>query len=160
MEKIYYVYELINLLGTVEYVGMSSNPKKRLWQHKAKKGNSTGVGYFQGRQDLLMNIIKTFNNKREALDFEHEMQIFWGLETSKEKISKAAKSASPESIRKMAEALKGRIPYNKIAVVAIIDGKEYDFKSLSEKYKLSIPYLGRLRKSQRPNIHNIPFVYD
>ena len=34
----YYVYELINLVGTIEYVGMTRNAKHRMVSHKCKNG--------------------------------------------------------------------------------------------------------------------------
>ena len=45
----YYIYEIVNLLGTVEYVGETNNPKLRFINHKCKNG------LFYKRQDILMN---------------------------------------------------------------------------------------------------------
>jgi predicted GIY-YIG superfamily endonuclease len=57
----YYVYELINLVGTVEYVGMTKNAKRRMVSHKCKNG------LFHKRQDIFMNIVKEFNDTKSCL---------------------------------------------------------------------------------------------
>lgn len=80
----YYVYELVNLLGTVEYVGQTVRPKVRFNFHtrvKAKPGN--WHGRFYGRQDISMHIVATYATKAEALQAEFDLQVFWGLPTDR-----------------------------------------------------------------------------
>ncbi len=85
----YYVYELINLLGTVEYVGITDNPTMRKWKHLRNKPKPGCYhGKFYGRLDIHFHIVKTFEDKREALDFEIELQKFWNLSTHGDSISK------------------------------------------------------------------------
>jgi predicted GIY-YIG superfamily endonuclease len=80
----YYVYELINLHGTVEYVGYSSRPKVRFYQHTRKKPNPKYPhGKFYGRQDISMHVVAQVATKKEALDAEEALQIFWGLSTDR-----------------------------------------------------------------------------
>jgi predicted GIY-YIG superfamily endonuclease len=78
--KKYYVYELINLYGTIEYVGETSLPKIRLYDHTRRKPNGTSTrGLFYGRQDLIMNIVQEFDDRRDARKFETELKIINGL---------------------------------------------------------------------------------
>jgi hypothetical protein len=80
--KKYYVYELINLYGTVEDVGESYRPVIRMYQHtkvKPKEGIS-GVGKYYGRQDLVMNIVAEFDTRKEARNLETELKLSYGLE--------------------------------------------------------------------------------
>ena len=81
--KKYYVYELINLYGTIEDVGESSEPKIRLYNHTKRKrvsGSKHGHGKYYGRQDLIMNIVAEFDNRSDALKLETELKISYGLE--------------------------------------------------------------------------------
>jgi len=80
MEK-RYVYELINLMGTVEYVGNSYRPTYRLYQHTKVKpvDGITGMGKFYGRADLVMNLVKEFDTEREANLFEGELKLSYGM---------------------------------------------------------------------------------
>ena len=79
--KNYYVYELINLMGSVEYVGETLNPKNRLYQHTKCKP-SPGNGKYYGRQDLIMNIVEEFANRKDALRLETELKSLYGLPTT------------------------------------------------------------------------------
>lgn len=84
----YYVYELVNLMGGVEWVGCTEDPKRRFWQHtKTPKTKTGGSGRFFGRLDISMHVVSTYATKAEALQAEHELQIFWDLETDKSKKS-------------------------------------------------------------------------
>lgn len=76
----YYVYELVNLLGTVEYVGQTEDPKGRFSRHTKNK-LSMGRGKFFGRQDISMHLVSFYPTRAEALQAEYDLQIFWGLPT-------------------------------------------------------------------------------
>ena len=82
--KKWYVYEIVNLMGTVEYVGETINTKRRWSQHKCKVV-SNGQGTFRNRSDVFMNIVNQFDNRRDALDKQYELQIEYGLKTDLEK---------------------------------------------------------------------------
>jgi len=90
MKKKHYVYELYNLLGIVEYVGETVNPKLRFDKHiKTKPINkfgrkNWGSGKFYGREDIQMHIAKEFDTKRKAFNFQCMLQAFYGLETDRE----------------------------------------------------------------------------
>lgn len=94
----WYVYELINLYGSVEYVGETTKPKYRLYQHTKTKPieGCKGFGRFYGRQDIIMNIVQEFDNRRDALKLETELKIIHGLPTTeKDRPSKAGKIGGP-----------------------------------------------------------------
>ena len=99
MEK-RYVYELINLMGTVEYVGETKQPTKRYKEHV--KWNR---GKFYKRGDILMNIVKEFDNKIEAFHYQCNLQKEYGLITDKEKYTNPH---SEESKKKIGLASAGR----------------------------------------------------
>jgi hypothetical protein len=87
-----YVYELYNLLGTVEYVGETINPKERFRYHtKLKPKIGSGWGKFYGRLDIQMNVVKDFNNKKDAYEYQCQLQKYYGLITDSELVSKGKK---------------------------------------------------------------------
>ena len=70
-----YVYELINDKGIVEYIGESSNPTRRFYEHTGRKFRpKRGMGKFYGRTDLSLNILKEFDNHREAYEYQLDLQ--------------------------------------------------------------------------------------
>jgi len=83
----HYVYELFNLLGTVEYVGETNNTHKRFINHKCKNGK------FHKRQDISMNIVTQFDTKKEAFLYQVELQKEYGLETDLDYCSKGGKAS-------------------------------------------------------------------
>ena len=87
-----YVYELINSVGTVEYVGETIDPKRRMWQH-VKDVN----GKFTGRLDLHMHIVDSFETKKEAYEFQIELQKFWELQTDKERMARKGEN-NPKTV--------------------------------------------------------------
>lgn len=80
--KKWYVYELINHMGTVEYVGETENPKNRIRLHRCKNGN------FHKRADIIMHIVKEFTDKKEAFWYQVELQKEYGLKPDNEKLSR------------------------------------------------------------------------
>lgn len=76
--KKWYVYEIVNLMGTVEYVGETTMPKQRMANHKSShKGN--GTGRFSNRSDVFMNIVKEFDTKSDAFEFQCKLQNEYGF---------------------------------------------------------------------------------
>ena len=75
-----HLYELRNSHDEVEYVGVSSNTKKRLYQHTRCKRNETGHGMFYGRKDLIVNIVQTYETRKEAMRAETLYKIELGFE--------------------------------------------------------------------------------
>ena len=85
-----HVYELINTLGTVEYVGETDNPPRRFKRHLSKQGK------FRGRLDLHMHIVNSFATKKEAYAFQNELQKAWGLQPDNERMARIG-SANPRT---------------------------------------------------------------
>jgi predicted GIY-YIG superfamily endonuclease len=77
--KTWYTYELINIYGTIEYVGCTYRPQYRLMQHTKCKPKG-GVGKFYGRQDLTLHIVDHFENRKEALEAEGRLKSEYGME--------------------------------------------------------------------------------
>ena len=111
--KTHYVYELYNLLGTIEYVGETTTPKHRFTQHKSSN-QSSGNGKFYNRTDISMNIVKEFTNKKDAYSYQCQLQKEYGLITDSEINSKSKKGIinsklkSTEIKLKISQTLKGR----------------------------------------------------
>lgn len=76
-----YVYELIDIYGNVVYVGETKQPKLRFRQHRGRKASQ-----FYGRQ-IVMNIVGTYPNSKEAFAKQCELQKEYGLMTDSEKYS-------------------------------------------------------------------------
>jgi predicted GIY-YIG superfamily endonuclease len=94
-DKIWYVYEIINVLGTIEYVGYTSRIRDRKWKHfKNKPKPGCFHGRFYQRQDCFFYIVKQFKTKIEAIEFETSLQKEWKLDTHGDAISKFYKKTS------------------------------------------------------------------
>ena len=81
-----YVYEIVNTLGTVEYVGETVNIENRFKQHTKKK-----TGKFFGRNDLSINAVAEFLTKKEAYSYQIELQKSYGLKTDKDHCAEIAR---------------------------------------------------------------------
>jgi predicted GIY-YIG superfamily endonuclease len=77
--KTYKVYELINSIGTVEYVGVTMNPEIR-WRQHVISTPKAGNGMFHGRFDLSINIVKELNSRKEAMLEEGILKQSYGME--------------------------------------------------------------------------------
>ena len=93
--KKWYVYEIVNLMGTIEYVGESTRPYERFINHTKHKGSpNNSFGRFYGRTDVFMNLAAEFDNKIDAFEYQCELQKQYGL------ISDRDKHANNKSYRK------------------------------------------------------------
>jgi predicted GIY-YIG superfamily endonuclease len=102
--KQYYVYELINHYGTIEYVGETTRPKERMNQHTKRKPDGNH-GKFYGRQDLVMNIVAVFDNRKGARELEGRLKLDYGMEhTERTSVSKAGKIGGKIGGRKNVES--------------------------------------------------------
>ena len=109
--KIWYVYELYNLAGTIEWVGETINPKSRLYSHTKRKHHPTnGNGKFYGRTDITMNIVAQFDNRPDAWKYQCQLQKEHGLQTDGEAYSKCqiGKIVSAETKIKMSVSQNGK----------------------------------------------------
>jgi predicted GIY-YIG superfamily endonuclease len=75
----WYVYQIVNEMGEVEYVGKTATPKRRWSQHTAKERYSSGQGLFGNRTDVKFEIIKEFVNERTAELYEMQTKLELGL---------------------------------------------------------------------------------
>ena len=107
--KEYFVYELINLYGTVEYVGETTMPKLRFRNHTKHKP-SAGNGKFYGRQDLVMNIVASFTDRKKALKLEGELKLHYNLKWDENDRSVKAGKKNVESGHIQSIGKKRKIP--------------------------------------------------
>jgi predicted GIY-YIG superfamily endonuclease len=78
--KQYHVYELFDQEDTIVYVGMSINPKNRLYDHVKRKPTQSGRGLFYNRLDLCIRTISSHNIKADALAIEGARKLELGME--------------------------------------------------------------------------------
>lgn len=95
----HYVYVLMNEYGIVEYVGQTNNTNTRMRNHMGKQTyTNTGIvhnGKFNGRTDLTIEVVKEFDKRKDALNYEGELKMQLGFEwTEKTGRSKAGKITS------------------------------------------------------------------
>jgi predicted GIY-YIG superfamily endonuclease len=71
-------------MGTIEYVGKTCNPRQRWNAHKCNSNDGFN-GKFYGRSDISMHIVKSFDNKKDALNYEEKLQKECGFTPDREK---------------------------------------------------------------------------
>ena len=122
--KKWFIYEIINLMGTVEYVGESSQPELRFRRHKWKRGK------FYNRHDIFVNILDIeFNSKKEAFNYQCKLQNEYGLLSDLDKY------------------FVSRNELEKPILVYYYKSKKFkgEYKSISEAYrKLDLPSIGNI----------------
>ena len=140
--KKYYVYEIVNLMGTVEYVGQSCDLKARMANHKAPKGK------FKGRNDIFMNIVAEFDNVSDAFDYECLLQTQYGFKTDRHSHSnnKSYRLPDPILVYDLSGNFIGEYPslcntskllnINKSAIRSVLIGNYKQCKGYIFKYKV------------------------
>ena len=126
--KKWYVYEIVNLMGTVEYVGESIDLKKRWYNHKCINGK------FHNRSDIFMNIVKEFNNKKDAFFYQCQLQSEYGLETDSNKMSRPQQKGRKHSFQTI-EKMKEKRKHQKNVVKAGWKHSTETLKKMSDKLK-------------------------
>ena len=82
----YKVYELINTMGTIEYVGVTTNIKRRLKYHTMRRVDGYRfAGKFEGRHDLTILEVASFETRKEAMLLEGELKLSYGMEWTERK---------------------------------------------------------------------------
>lgn len=78
----YKVYELINTMGTVEYVGVTKRDLNiRFLEHiRNSPIHNNGHGKFKGRQDLTIIEVESFETIKAALALEGTLKLEHNLE--------------------------------------------------------------------------------
>ena len=82
-DRTWYLYELINHYGTIEWVGVTYRPDYRFKQHTLVRPNPVkraGYGTFYGRTDLVLSIVHGYEDRKEALRHEALLKTEYGLE--------------------------------------------------------------------------------
>jgi predicted GIY-YIG superfamily endonuclease len=84
----FYVYKLVDSDDVILYIGETFDIKNRLKTHKGVQGK------FHNRTDVNLIIIKTFQSKKEAFDYQLKLQKENGFETDLEKLQRSALKGS------------------------------------------------------------------
>lgn len=78
--KKYHIYEVFNYYGDLLYVGMTTKPKKRFYQHTKVKPNpnngSDGLFY---KEKVFFEIVKVFEDRKVALWYEGYLKYKYGF---------------------------------------------------------------------------------
>jgi hypothetical protein len=96
-----YVYEITNTDNQVIYVGETKDPDRRRSEHRRNR--------FKGIE-IELTVVKEFNTKREAFNYQCELQKQYGLVTDLELCTaggKANKGVKKKCTKKMSEARTG-----------------------------------------------------
>ena len=135
--KTYYLYEMIDLYGTVEYVGYSCNPKFRMYQHtRMKNVDGNGHGRFYGRSDLSMVIVSEFPTRKEAAQAEIALKKEYGMPPTEALCGiHAALTLRQLTIEQAKEIRSKWVPY------------KYSKKRLSDEYGVSIGSIDKIVKN-------------
>jgi predicted GIY-YIG superfamily endonuclease len=140
----FYVYKLINTLGTVEYIGETTNIKSRLKNHLSKSGK------FYTRTDITLHIVSEFDNRKDAFNYQCELQKQYGFETDFEKNIRggaAGRDSTKQSI----------LCFNFITNKFI---KQYDaITDAAQELNIKSAQICRVLKGERNKCHGYTFKY-
>ena len=141
-----HLYELRNAIDEVEYVGVTSRPKGRMWQHTKdpnKRGSSRGL--FYGRNDITMHIIDQFETRKQALFAEAELKISYGFKPT-------------EWNNSVGKYRKWNIDRRKLTLEQVEEIKKlyatgkYSHRKLGEMYNITHATIGYMLRKQTYNI--------
>jgi predicted GIY-YIG superfamily endonuclease len=120
----YKVYKLVNSKNEIEYIGETMNPEDRYNVHKSTQGK------FYKRNDIEMIIIKSFNSKKQAFNYQCKLQIQYGFKTDIETLTQNAKQGSIKRIQN----LKNGIPHKRAIICFNYKTGEYitEFESIRQ----------------------------
>lgn len=143
----FYVYELVNSLGVVEYVGETTNPKNRFYNHtKRKQYNGNGNGKFYGRTDITLSVVNEFDNKKDAFNYQCELQKRYGFQTDADKKIQTGKNVG--NIGYKISCVVRRKP---IIAINIKTGEKINFVSIAEAARQLNTTSGNITKILNPN---------
>jgi predicted GIY-YIG superfamily endonuclease len=92
LKIMFVVYKLVNSKNEIEYIGHTSDIKKRMSNHFDK------TGLFHNRKDISYEIVKSgFRKKERAIDYECKLQKKLGFETDREKYSRNMKEVQKKT---------------------------------------------------------------
>ena len=154
--KKHYVYEIVNLMGTVEYVGETINPKNRFQSHKCSR-ISNGSGKFYKRSDVFMNIVCEFDNRKDAYDYQCKLQKEYGFKSDREKSANAGILGKEYGYLGGLKIKKPVIAYCKVTKNII---KEYDsITAASNELKVNLGCIHSILHGKRKSSGGYYFEY-
>jgi predicted GIY-YIG superfamily endonuclease len=95
--KSFYVYKIIDKADNILYIGETSNLETRFKVHTSTQG------LFYKRLDISLVIVKEFKTKKEAFEYQLELQTQYGFQTDLDKIIKSAQKGSSIRMQKYKE---------------------------------------------------------
>lgn len=80
--QVFYVYFLVNQSGVIEYIGETTRPKTRMYDHTRRPYKKyAGFGRFYGRTDLTMQIVAEHDSREKSYKHQCELQTLHGFPT-------------------------------------------------------------------------------
>ena len=128
----HYVYKLKEENGKILHVGETANPTRRMYSHRGiKKSKFYGLKF-------SMEIIKQFPNKKEAYEYQCQLQKQYGLITDRQRMARHAEDnpktkLTNEQVREIRRtyikgqgaALGRKFGVSRIVIGKIINGQSY-----------------------------------
>jgi predicted GIY-YIG superfamily endonuclease len=129
--QVFYVYVLTNPKGEVEYVGESTRPKTRLYEHTRRTPKVRGShGKFYGRTDLTLEIVSEHATRKESFDAQCVLQAKYGLPTDDILISQNSPANGAKSrVLTYQQAEEIRHKYNTTKIKQAQLAREYNVSS-------------------------------
>ena len=100
-----YVYLLRDGNGNVVDVGESKSPKDRLYS-KTKRKPGPGHGKFYGRTDITLEVLKGYDDRKEARQEEKRLQKLYNLTRYEDKAFREVNLKARKLTREQAEEVK------------------------------------------------------
>ena len=133
----HYVYELRNSENQVEYVGYTTKPKSRLYQHTRVLPGHNGSGKFYGRTDIILNIVHETHDKREATELEGKLKISHGFDWTERGCYSAIENRSRKLTHDQAIEIRSKyVP------------RKYTMMKLAKEYNVSYKTVHQIIKEQ------------
>jgi predicted GIY-YIG superfamily endonuclease len=135
--KTWKVYEIINSMGTVEWVGETCRSlESRFYEHKKKPQTNNTCGRFYGRSDVSIHLVAEFNNRPEALVLEKQLKLEYRLELNDFANGKKCRKLTLETAEEIKSiyantkitqhALGERYGVSRSAIAYIVRGESYN----------------------------------
>lgn len=95
--KSFYVYKIVDKSDNVLYIGETSDIQHRFKMH------TNNQGLFYKRLDISLVVAKKFKTKKEAFNYQLQLQNEYGFQTDLDKLIENAKKGSLIRIQKYKE---------------------------------------------------------
>jgi hypothetical protein len=146
--KTYKVYEIINHYGTVEYVGETTKSLDHRFRQHVKCVPSPGKGKFYNRQDVIIYEVAQFTTRKEARYLEEQLQLEYGLETDRLKLTNNStfKSGPNNPVIKKLNDI------DRVNIRLLYNTGNYTRKELSLQYNVSETTIYHIIKNKIQNL--------